>query len=105
MEARVGDRHGRRVGWPAFLRPRRRPRQEDVYQVSYETFDGDGRVTLRTRGAPTASLAARAADLLQQEGIDGRIRWIAPLSGVPARARGGIAVRARALRAQRTVRS
>jgi len=50
--------------------------------VSYETADGDGRVKLRSQGAPTASLATRAADLLEKRGIDGRIRWIAPLRQV-----------------------
>jgi hypothetical protein len=47
--------------------------------VSYETADGDGWLKLRAQGAPTASLATRAADLLEQRGINGRIRWIAPL--------------------------
>ena len=77
MEARVRDRHSRRVAWSSLLRGR--GGSESLYQVSYETPDGDGRVKLRSQGAPTASLATRAADLLEQRGIDGRIRWIAPL--------------------------
>jgi hypothetical protein len=87
MEARVRDTHARRVAWSSLLRPRGRDGSESVYQVSYETADGDGRVTLRSQGAPTASLATRAADLLEQRGINGRIRWIAPLrqgTGVPS---------------------
>jgi hypothetical protein len=79
MEARVRDMHARRVAWSSLLRPRGRNGSESVYQVSYETADGDGRVKLRSQGAPTASLATRAADLLEKRGIDGRIRWIAPL--------------------------
>jgi hypothetical protein len=87
METRVRDTHARRVVWSSLLRPRGRNGSESLYQVSYETADGDGRVKLRSQGAPTASLATRAADLLEQRGIIGRIRWIAPLrqgTGIPS---------------------
>jgi hypothetical protein len=92
MEARVRDTHARRVAWASLLRPRGRNGSESLYQVSYETTDGDGRVKLRSQGAPTASLATRAADLLEQRGISGRIRWIAPLgqgAGDPSSRRRG----------------
>lgn len=78
MEA-FRDKHARRDLWATLIRPRSRSGPESFYQVSYETTDGDGRVELRCRPAPTASLAGRAASLLEQRGIDGRIRWIAPL--------------------------
>jgi hypothetical protein len=51
-----------------------------AYRVEYQAASGDGHVIVSTAASGTPSLLTHAVDLLQERGIDARIRRIVPVA-------------------------
>lgn len=66
---------------------RRSTRHEVAYRVEYQAVTGDGHIVVRTDDSVTTSMVGRAHDLLEQQGIDARIRRIVPLDREPLTSR------------------
>jgi hypothetical protein len=66
---------------------RRATTQEVAYRVEYQAVTGDGHIVVRADDSVTTSMVGRAHDLLEQQGIDARIRRIVPLDREPVAGR------------------